>query len=91
MKMKYWLIIIVIVLIAFMFWLSKIDFMLPEGYAFCKNKGFDAISFSGSYSEKFGKVECYSSYKDNRIYEEFNVTKRFGIILDAEDNKGNGR
>ncbi len=89
MKAKYWLIIFVIVFVAFMmFWFTKMDIETPEGYSFCKSKGFDSVSLLGSYSEKFGKVECYSSYKDNIIYEEFNVTKKFGIIMEIKEEGG---
>lgn len=55
---------------------------LPTGYYFCTEKGYDSTSMYGDYSEKFKKVECVSCYNSNCIYEEFNVTKKFGLIIE---------
>lgn len=67
------------------FYTSQIDFFfLPEGHTFCVNKGYDSVSFGGSYSQKFGKVNCVSCYNGECRYEEFDVTKRFGIISEVK-------
>lgn len=81
------LIIIIIGLLAlslFLFVILKIDFVLPDGYNFCKSKGYDSVSIFGSYSEKFGKVKCMSCYDGECSYGEFDVVKKWGIIKEVE-------
>ena len=61
----------------------KSDFIVPDGNNFCIEKGYDSVSRFGSYSEKYGKVKCAACYDLDCTYEEFNVTREFGIIKDA--------
>ena len=68
-------------------WLIQIDNFLPQGYSFCNDQGYDSTSLYGSYSEKYGKVNCVSCYDGECIYEEFNVTRKFGIIREAEGER----
>ncbi len=83
---KYLLILIgIIVSVLFVIWIFSFDFTLPEGYKFCNNQGYERTSFGGSYSERQGKVECVACYKGECEYEEFDVKKVFGVIV--EDKK----
>ena len=82
-KFKLGMIIFGIVNLAFLVWFIQIDFLMPEGYNFCNDKGYERTSFGGSYSERFGKVKCVSCYDGNCSYEEFNVTSKFGIIVEV--------
>ncbi len=77
--------VVMILLTGGLYYLSNSDFMDLEGNAFCSNKGFDGVSLTGTYSEKYRKVNCVSCYNLNCIYEEFKVIKKFGIIVEAEN------
>lgn len=88
MKFETRLMLIVIFLFAFfacsLWYMVKSDFMDLKGRSFCEAKGYDSVSIFGQYSEKFGKVSCVSCYNRECTYEEFNVTKKFGIIKEAQ-------
>jgi len=83
MKIKYIIIIVIALSIGFLVycWYAESLFLL-EGRGFCERMGYDSVSILGTYSEKFGKVNCVSCYNEECIYEEFNVKKRFGIIME---------
>ena len=84
--LKYLLILIGITFfILVVIWSFSLDFPLPEGYKFCNDQGYEMTSFGGSYSERQGKVECVACYKGECEYEEFDVKKVFGVIV--EDKK----
>ena len=89
MKTEYQIVLLflfgILLVVALGTYSSKKDFITPEGYSFCVEEGYDSVSLYGSYSERYGQVECFSCYKDDCIYKEFNVTKKFGLIV--EDKK----
>ncbi len=72
--------IVILIMLGLVIWTIQLDFPLPEGHLFCKDKGYDGTSIGGSYSEKFGKVKCVSCYDGECEYGEFEVYKKFGII-----------
>lgn len=82
------IIIVVLVTISLIFtiftwWYFTTDGMfLPQGYNFCVDKGYESTSYLGSYNSMEGRVECVSCYKRDCQYKEFNVTKKFGIIME---------
>lgn len=67
------------------YWAMRSDMLTPEGFQFCREKGFDSTSFGGSYSEMFGKVKCVSCYDRKCKYKEFNVTRKFGIVKEIKN------
>lgn len=77
--------LIIILSVVFFIWYFKIDFPLTEGTNFCKSKGFEGTTLYGSYSGYHGKVQCTACYMSDCVHKEFNVTKKFGIIV--ENNK----
>ncbi len=81
----YIIILLLILGVGSFIYFTKIDFPMPDGYNFCRDKGYDSVSVYGSYSEKFGKVNCVSCYDLECDFEEFNVTKKFGIIKEIKE------
>ena len=84
MNKKLIILVISFILLSFLLivWSWNVDIVTPEGDSFCRNKGYDSVSFSGSYSELYGKVNCVSCYNLNCSYEEYNVTKNWLGIID---------
>ncbi len=76
--------LLILILILLGVWVLNVDYMLPGGNLFCLDKGYDSTSWGGGYSEKYGKVKCVSCYDGDCVYEEFNVTKKFGIVMEDE-------
>lgn len=83
LKRSIYGILIVAVFLSIVVYTSNFDVVF-EGQNFCTDKGHDSVSLGGTYSEKFGKVKCISCYDGECIYEEFNVTKKFGIIVEEK-------
>lgn len=76
-------VLIILFFISLFYWVAQTDLMvLPEGHSFCDDKGYSSVSIGGSYEEMFGKVTCSSCYNGECKTEEFNVVKRFGIIIE---------
>jgi hypothetical protein len=85
---KYYFIVVAIFFIVFsgfMIWFFQTDMIAPEGYQFCQSKGYEGTSLFGSYNQMYSKVSCVSCYGGECIYQEFNVTKRFGIIVEVKN------
>ena len=50
-----------------------------EWMNFCEKQGYDF--YISGFSERFGKIKCFSCYGPKCIMEEFNVTKDWRGIL----------
>lgn len=74
--------IFLIFMLLFVIWIFYVD--VDGGNTFCSRQGYDSVTIGGAYSEKFGKVKCVSCYDEECIYQEFNVTKIFGIIKEVK-------
>lgn len=84
MKPIMYLILMFICFAGLLIWAFQVD----SGETFCIRHGYDSISLYGTYSKMYGKIECESCYKNDCIYKEFNVTDKFGIIVDDEEYFG---